>query len=249
MREYSDSTYGDSIADQYDEWYRDVAFGGDLHATVSFLHEIAGQDAALELGIGTGRVALPLKAKGPAVQGIDASSAMVERLRAKRGGPDVPVTIGSFADFDLGQQFRLVYVVSNTFFALASQEEQVSCFEAVARHLDARGAFVMEAFVPDLTRYQRGQHVGAARVGLDDVRLDVSTFDPSDQVVNSQHVVLSRGDVRLFPVRIRFAWPSELDLMARLAGLQLKERWGDWDRTAFRGDGAKHVSVWERRSS
>jgi Methyltransferase domain len=245
MREYSDSTYGDSIADQYDEWYGD-AFGGDLQTTVSFLHEIAGQDAALELGIGTGRVALPLSTKGSKVEGIDASSAMVERLRAKRGGPDVPVTIGSFSDFDLGEQFRLVYVVFNTFFALASQEEQVSCFEAVARHLDARGAFVMEAFIPDLTRFQRGQHVGAAHVGLDDVRLDVSTFDASDQVVSSQHVVLSRGDVRLFPVRIRFAWPSELDLMARLAGMSLRERWSDWSRAPFTSDSTTHVSVWEK---
>jgi hypothetical protein len=249
MRDYSDSTYGDRIAARYDEWYAEVPFGGDLDATVSFLRGIAGDGAALELGIGTGRVALPLKAEGSEVHGIDASEAMVERLRAKPGGAGVPVTVGSFADFDLGRRFRLVYVVFNTFFALASQEEQVACFGAVARHLDDGGAFVMEAFVPDPTRFQRGQHVGAVQVGLDDVRLDVSTFDASDQVVHSQHVVLSQGDVRMFPVRIRFAWPSELDLMARLAGLRLRERWGDWDRIPFRGDGARHVSVWERGSS
>lgn len=246
MQDYTDSTYGDRIADHYDEWYTDVPLAGDVDAAVSFLRGVAGHEAALELGIGTGRVALPLKAAGSDVHGIDASEAMVARLRAKPGGTDVPVTIGSFAEFDLGRRFRLVYVVFNTFFALANQEQQVSCFAAVARHLDDQGAFVMEAFVPDLSRFERGQHVGAVQVGVENVRLDVSTFDPTNQVVHSQHVVLSRGDVRLFPVRIRFAWPSELDLMARLAGLRLKDRWGNWDRTAFRGDGAKHVSVWER---
>jgi SAM-dependent methyltransferase len=246
VRDYADSTYGDRIASVYDEWYVDAPSGGDLDATVSFLRAISSGATALELGIGTGRVALPLKGAGSHVHGIDASEAMVARLRAKPGGADVPVTIGSFADFDLGRGFDLIYVVFNTFFALASQDEQVACFEAVARHLNEGGVFAMEAFVPDLGRYQRSQHVGAAHVGLDEVRLDVSTLDPSSQVVLTQHVVLSSGDARIFPVRIRFAWPAELDLMARLAGLRLQQRWGDWDRTPFRGDGPKHVSVWDR---
>jgi hypothetical protein len=247
MQDYTDATYGDRIADLYDEWYAGP-IDGELDATVSFLRQSAGDGTALELGIGTGRVALPLRAAGCDVHGIDASQPMLERLRAKPGGGDVPVTIGSFADFDLDRRFRLVYVVFNTFFALASQDEQVSCFAAVARHLDDGGALVMEAFVPDLGRFHQRQHVGAAQIGVESVRLDVSTFDPTNQVVHSQHIALSPGDVRLVPVRIRFAWPSELDLMALLAGLRLKERWGDWDRTAFRGDDAKHVSVWERAS-
>ena len=246
MRSYSDATYGDRIAEQYDDWYADLPVGGELEATVSFLEHIAGGGPALELGIGTGRVALPLGAGGMRVHGIDASEAMVARLREKADGTEVPVRLGSFADFDLGERFSLIYVVFNTVFALRTQEEQISCFASVARHLADGGAFVVEAFVPDPTRYTKGQHVGAVHVGDDQVRLEVSILDPTTQSVDCQYVVLSQGDVQMFPVRIRFAWPSELDLMARLAGMRLRERWGDWDRTPFAGDSTKHISVWEQ---
>jgi SAM-dependent methyltransferase len=248
MRRYSDATYGDRIADRYDEWYAHVPLGGELDATVSFLGQIAAGGPALELGIGTGRVALPLKASAIDLHGIDASRAMVARLHDKPGGAELSVSIGSFADFDLGRRFRLIYVVFNTLFALPTQEEQISCFASVARHLTDDGAFVVEAFVPDPTRFSKGQRVGVVHVGDDEVRLEVSIVEPTTQSVDSQYVVLSGGDVQMFPVRIRFAWPSELDLMARLAGLRLRERWADWDRTPFVGDGAKHISVWERSS-
>jgi hypothetical protein len=141
-----------------------------------------------------------------------------------------------------------VYVVFNTFFALLTQDDQVSCFQTIARHLTDDGAFVMEAFVPDLSRFDRGQRVGAVNVLTDEVDLEVTSHDPVAQQSVSQHIVLREGDVRLYPVRIRYAYVSELDLMARLAGLSLRDRFGDWDRRPFAAGSGKHVSVWERAS-
>lgn len=246
MDEYTASTYGERIADRYDDWYASRAFGGDVATTVAFLRELAGDDAALELGIGTGRLALPLRAAGVEIHGIDASSSMIARLRDKPGGDEIPVTTADFRSFDLGRRFGLVYVVFNTFFVLLTQDDQVECFAAIARHLDEGGAFAMEAFVPDLARFDRGQRVSAVDVGMDEVRLEVSHHDVVAQRTDSQHVVFGAGGVRLFPVRVRYAYPSELDLMARLAGLRLRERWADWDRSAFTAEAQKHVSVGER---
>jgi SAM-dependent methyltransferase len=247
METYTDATYGDRIAEVYDQWFEPgLAYTGPVEATVEFLRELAGNGPALELGIGTGRVALPLARLGVRVHGIDVSDAMVAKLREKDGGSDIPVTIESFADFELPERFRLVYVPFNTFFALRTQEEQVSCFAAVARHLTDDGAFVIEAFVPDPTRYQRGSHVSAIDMEGDELRIDVSRLEPSTQQVHSRHVII-RDDapVRVYPVELRFSYPSELDLMARLAGLRLRERWGNWDRSPFTGEG-KHISVWDR---
>jgi SAM-dependent methyltransferase len=244
MDEYTSATYGDRIADIYDARYEDV-LGGEPTATVTFLREAAGDGPALELGIGTGRIALPLRAEGVDVHGIDVSPAMVERLRAKPGGTDVPVTMGEFRDFTLAERFGLVYVVFNTFFGLLTQDDQVSCFRAIARHLTDGGAFVMEAFVPDVTRYDGGQRVGAVRVETDEVELEVSRHDPVAQQTVTQHVVVRQDGVRLYPVRIRYAHVSELDLMARIAGLRLRDRFGDWDRSPFTASSGRHVSVWE----
>jgi predicted TPR repeat methyltransferase len=246
MDEYTASTYGERIADRYDDWYASHTFGGGVATTVAFLRELAGDAAALELGIGTGRLALPLRAAGVEIHGIDASSSMIARLRDKPGGEEIPVTTADFPSFDLGRRFGLVYVVFNTFFVLLTQEDQVACFAAIARHLDEGGAFAMEAFVPDLARFDRGQRVSAVDVGMDEVRLEVSHHDVVAQRTDSQHVVIGGGGVRLFPVRVRYAYPSELDLMARLAGLRLRERWADWDRSGFTAEAQKHVSVWER---
>jgi SAM-dependent methyltransferase len=156
MDEYTDATYGDRIADVYDDVYGDLPYAGPIETTVEFLRRLAGGGPALELGIGTGRVALPLAESGVALRGIDASEAIVAKLRAKPGGADLPVTLRSFADFVIDERFSLIYVVFNTFFALRSQDEQVACFRAVARHLREEGVFVMEAFVPDLARYRQG---------------------------------------------------------------------------------------------
>lgn len=243
---YGPSTYGDRIAEVYDERYPVVPSAPDVATTIEFLASFAGASPALELGIGTGRVALPLAGAGVEVHGIDASAAMVERMRTKPGGAAIPVTIGDFRDFSLGTTFSVIYVPFNTFFGLLSQDDQVTCFRAVARHLTDDGVFVMEAFVPDLARFDRDQRVSALRVDPNQVSLDVSIYDPAAQINDTQHVVIREDGISLYPVRIRFAFAPELDLMARLAGLRLRERWADWDRTPFSGTSPKHISVWER---
>jgi SAM-dependent methyltransferase len=245
MDEYGPSTYGDRIADIYDERYAELPFGGELSATVAFLKDLAAEGPALELGIGTGRVAIPLVEAGVRVHGIDASDAMVAGLRAKPGGSAIDVTMGDFRDFSLEDRFRLVYVVFNTFFGLLSQDDQVSCFQAVSRHLSEDGVFVMEAFVPDVGRFDRGQRVSATRVELDEVELEVSKHDAIAQRTDSHHVVVREDGVRLYPVKVRYAHVAELDLMARLAGMRLRERWGDWDRSPLAPTSQKHVSVWQ----
>lgn len=242
---YQPSTYGDRIADVYDDIYLHAPIFGEVSFPVAFLASLANGGPALELGVGTGRIALPLQAAGVQVHGIDASTAMVEGLRAKPGGGDIDVTIGDFRDFALTTRFPLVYVVFNTFFGLLSQDDQVTSFRAVARHLAPGGAFVMEAFVPDLARFDRGQRVSAIRVDPDSVSLEVTQNDPVGQTTDSQRVVIREDGIRLYPVKIRFAYVSELDLMARLAGLRLRERWADWDRTPFSSASPKHISVWE----
>ena len=245
MKDYDEATYGDRIADVYDEWYRAL----DPAPAAETLAALGGGGAALELAIGTGRIALPLAAHGIEVHGIDASEAMVARLREKPGGERIPVTIGDFAEVAVDGRYALVYVAFNTFFALLSQEKQVRCFANVAEHLTDDGVFVIEAFVPDLARFDRGQRVNANRVEADLVILDVSIHDPVEQRVASQHVVLGGGGVRLQPVAIRYAFPSELDLMARLAGLELRERWSGWSREPFTPASGSHVSVYASRRS
>lgn len=245
MDDYGAATYGDRIAEVYDTLYGELPSGGNIADTVERLRELGRDRPLLELGIGTGRVALPLLESGAEVHGIDASEQMVSRLRGKPGGDRIPVTIGDFGDFALETRFGVVYVVFNTFFALLSQDEQVGCFQAVASHLLPDGVFVMEAFVPDVTRFMRGQNVSAVGVEPDEFALEISTHDPVLQRTDSQRVMIRDGGIRLFPVKIRYAYVSELDLMARLAGMRLRERWAEWDRTPFGGDAGKHISVWE----
>ncbi len=242
MDDYTASTYGERIADVYDSFYGSV----DVELRMDVLEELAAGGRALELGTGTGSFALPLAERGVDVHGIEISEAMVEELRAKEGGTGVPVTIGDFADVEVEGTFSLVYVLNNTFFMLTEQEAQVRCFENVAAHLDASGVFVVDAFVPDVTRFDRGQEVRTRLPDLDTVRLDVSTHDPMRQLVDFRHVLLSEAGIRVYPARLRYAWPSELDLMARLAGLRLRERWGDWRRGPFTSKSEGHVSVYER---
>jgi SAM-dependent methyltransferase len=241
MTEYRPETYGDRIAPVYDEMY-----GGmfEIEPVVERLAELARTGPALELGIGTGRIALPLTARGVPVHGIDASEAMVERLREKSGGADIPVAMGDFADVAVDGRFSLVYVVFNTFFALLTQEEQVRCFGNVAKRLAPGGVFLIEAFVPDMTRFVRGQNTQSSRVEMNRVSIDVSQLDPVNQHVTSQHIYITAQGIRMYPVQIRYAWPSELDLMARLAGLRLHHRWGGWRQEPFTAESTKHVSVY-----
>lgn len=239
METYQPATYGESIADLYDDWY-----AGYDEAIVTTLSELAQGGRVLELGIGTGRIALPLQRRGVEVDGIDASEAMVARLRAKPGGQNLPVTMGNFADVAVEGEYSLIYVLFNTFYALLTQEEQVRCFQNVARRLSPAGVFVIEAFVPDLTRFQGRQAVRAVQVEVDQIRLDVSQHDPVSQQVSSQHLMVSEQGIRLFPVRLRYVWPAEFDLMARLAGMRLKHRWDNWEKAAFSADSGKHISVY-----
>lgn len=224
--EYDDSTYGDRLAGIYDELYEDLF--DDKDELVGVLARLAGDGLALELAIGTGRIALPLAARGIPVHGIDASEAMIAKLRSKPGGEAIPVTMGDFADVGVDRDYSLVYLVFNTFFALLTQEDQVRCFANVARRLTPGGAFVVEACFPDVARYDRGQRVHASRVQVDRLALETSVHDPVEQTVLSQQVILTQEGTALYPVAIRYAWPSEMDLMAKLAGLDLRSRWGGW---------------------
>ena len=242
MESYGPHTYGDRIADVYDEWY-----GGafDIEGTVDFLAERAGEGPALELGIGTGRVALPLSRRGVEVRGIDASRAMVEVMRTKSGGDDIDVTIGDFAAVDVRGSYSLVYVVFNTLFALTSQRDQVACFRNVGERLAGEGVFVIECFAPDLTRFDRGQRVSVDRMSGDEVQLETSLHDSVNQRTSSRHTVFSAEGVKVYPVEIRYAYPPELDLMAELAGLRLRERHGGWRGEPFGPSSPSHVSVYE----
>lgn len=244
MNFYSHDTYGERVAGVYDDWYSDY----DPQA-IETLADLAGEGRALELGIGTGRFALPLSAKNIEVHGIDAASSMISRLRSKPGGEQLTVTEGNFADVPVDGEFALVYIVFNTFFALGSQDEQVRCFCNVAKHLAPGGYFVIEAYVPDLTRFSGGQVNWATKVTTDEVQLDVGRHEAASQRVISQKVVITEGNVRLFPVQVRYCWPSELDLMAQLAGLRLRERWSNWKREPFTSESGHHISVYEQAES
>jgi SAM-dependent methyltransferase len=234
-------SFGEDVAESYDDHPR-----GDEAAAVAFLEQLAGEGPALELAIGTGRIALPLAARGIRVDGIDLSPAMVAKLRSKPGGEELSVTIGNFADVPVEGTYRLIYVVFNTLFNLLTQDDQVRCFENVAAHLAEGGSFVVEAGVPnDFYRLRNNQHVDAESIGVDSVRLDVARHDPVTQRLEESHVSLSRDGIRLNPIVMRYSWPSELDLMARMAGLRLNERWDGWEREPFTSTG-NCVSVYGR---
>ena len=243
MDDYGAETYGDRIAEVYDDVVAEM--GLDTEGTVAFLAERAGGGPVLELAIGTGRIAIPLRARGLEIHGIDASEAMVAKLRGKPGGAGIPVTFGDFADVGVEDRYTLVFVVFNTLWALLTQEEQVRCVRGVAEHLTEDGLFVVEAFVPDPGRFDRGQRVNVRSIATRRVSLEASMHDPVTQRVSAQQISLEEGGgIRMYPVEIRYVWPSELDLMARLAGMRLRERWGGWHGEPFTGDG-RHVSVYE----
>src|SRR5215470_4963737 len=239
---YDNTTYGDRIASRYDSFIQ--ISQEQTQAAVEALATSAKDGPVLELGIGTGRIALPLGEKGLAVHGIDASSQMIEELRRKPGGNAIPITIGDFGDVAVEGKFSLIYVVFNTFFSLLTQEDQVRCFANVASHLLPGGLFVIEAFVPDPARFVRNQNIVASKVEIDEVRLDVVLHDPVHQHLKAQHLIIANGTIQTYPIQLRYAWPSELDLMAQLAGLKLKERWSNWQRSPFTSGDSTHVSIY-----
>jgi SAM-dependent methyltransferase len=244
VKGYGAATFGERMADVYDTWYGTQRAAETTQHSVEVLADLAAGGRVLELAIGTGRVALPLAARGLSVHGIDASEAMVAKLREKPGGDAIPVTIGNFADVGVDGAFDLVFVVFNTLFNLTSQAEQVRCFHNVARHLSATGVFVVEAFVPDLSSFVNHQAVRTVHITADSACLEASVHDPVAQTVQYQYIEFTHAGTRLYPVPMRYAWPSELDLMARLAGLELRERWGGWDRSPFQASSSGHVSVY-----
>lgn len=236
-------SFDDDVAETYDR----LAQRGDEMATVAFLEQLARGGPALELAIGTGRIALPLAARGIRVDGIDFSSAMVARLRAKPESARIAVTLGNFADVAVAGAYRLIYVVFNTLFNLLTQDEQVRCFENVAAHLTDDGLFVVEGGVPaEWHRLRNNQYVDAEAIEVGSVRLDVARYDPVSQLLEETHVFLSSTGIRLNPIVTRYAWPAELDLMARIAGLRLKERWAGWSREPFTSTSSNCVSVYGR---
>ncbi|MGH2599638.1 MAG: class I SAM-dependent DNA methyltransferase [Dehalococcoidia bacterium] len=243
MKNYQPAmSFGEEVA----AMYRDVQRGDEV-AAVAFLESLAGGGPALELAVGAGRIALPLAAQGIRVDGIDISPAMVAQLRAKPGGDQIVVTIGDFAAVPVPGAYRLIYVVWNTLFNLLTQDDQVRCFENVAAHLTDDGSFVIEAFLPGyLYRLRDHQYVDAEAVEVDEVRLDVARHDPVTQLLEESHVHLTREGVRVYPIVARYAWPSELDLMARIAGLRLKERWAGWNRELYTATSSNLVSVYGR---
>jgi len=228
--------------------YDDLAQRGEEEATVEILAGLADGGRALELAIGTGRIALPLAATGVGVDGIDFSPPMVARLRAKPGGDAINVTMGDFADVGVAGTYRLIYVVFNSFFNLLTQDDQIRCFQNVAAHLSEDGSFVIEggctlSFIDHL---RAGQYVDAEDIAVDAVRFDLVRLDPSTQMLYENHVRVSHDGVSFNPVVQRYAWPSELDLMARFAGLRVQERWGGWNRQAFTANSDNIVSVYQR---
>ena len=243
MDDYEPRTsFGADTAATYDDDPR-----GDEGETVAFLEQLAGGGPVLELAIGTGRIAIPLAARGLAVDGIDFSPEMVARLRAKPGGATIPITMGDFAEVGVPGSYPLIYLVYNTLFNLLTQDDQVRCFENVAAHLTDDGSFVVEAFVPSfLYRLRDDQYVDAEAIKMSEVWLDVGRHDAATQRLEETHVVLSSTGVRLYPIVSRYSWPSELDLMARVAGLRLRNRWGGWNQEPFDTNSSWHVSVYGR---
>jgi SAM-dependent methyltransferase len=245
--------FDERIAQRYEAYWPHLFEPAAIEEVVSFLADLAGGGSALEFGggsalefgVGTGRIALPLSQRGVAVHGIDISPAMVARLRAAPGGQHVGVTVGDFATATAGGLFRLVYLLRNTIENVTTQDEQVECFRNAAAHLEPGGSFVIEVEVPPLRRLPPGETVRAFTVTPQHLGFD--EFDTAGQGLVSHHYWILDGKLETFSSPFRYAWPSELDLMARLAGMTLRERWSNWQREPFTSESTAHISVWERR--
>ena len=236
--------FGEPVAARYDESSADMFKPAVVDPVVGILAELAGDGAALELGIGTGRIAIPLAGRGVPVHGIDLSEAMVARLRAKPGAERVGVTIGDFATTTVEGRFSVAYLVFNTIMNLTTQDEQVACFRNVAAHLEPGGCFVVEVGLPDLQRLPPGETVRPFAVT--ETRLGFDEYDVATQGLISHHYTVTDGNLEIRSIPFRYVWPSELDLMARLAGMTRRSRWSGWNREPFIDDSRKLVAVWEK---
>ena len=240
MEDFRPETYGERVADVYDQWYKPV----ETDDEVALLAELAAGGRALELGVGTGRVAIPLAQHGVEVVGLDASPAMITAMRKKPGGDKVGVEMGDMEKVDVAGEFSLIFVVFNTFFQLYSQESQLNCFRNVAAHLAPGGRFLIHGFVPDMSTVEAGQHIGVREAGLDLVRLEATTYDRLEQRIDTTQIRITEQGIRLVHAKLRYALPSELDLMAQVAGLQLEARYGAFDRSEFNDGSAWAVSIY-----
>jgi len=236
--------FGDEVAGRYDESSADMFEPDVLDPAVEFLAELAADGAALELGIGTGRIALPLSQRGIRVAGIDLSEAMVAKLHEKPGGDAIEVAIGDFSTTKVDGTFSLAYLVFNTIGNLTTQDAQAACFENVAAHLEPGGCFVIEVGMPGLRTLPPGERFQVFDFGTEHIGID--EYDVETQGLISHHLSLRDGAWRLLSMPFRYVWPAELDLMARHAGMSLRERWSGWRREPFTHESTKHVSVWEK---
>jgi SAM-dependent methyltransferase len=241
---HADGYFDERVAARYDESGAEMFDAAVVDPAVDLLAEIAGGGRALELGIGTGRIALRLARRGVAVHGIELSQAMVARLRAKPGGEEIGVTIGDFATTTVDGTFSVAYLVFNTIMNLTTQAAQVACFRNVAAHLEPGGCFVIEVGVPGLRRLPPGETIHAFHVSEN--RWGIDEYDVVNQGLTSHQFEIVDGRAERFSVPFRYAWPSELDLMAQLAGMRLRDSSGGWKREPFTSESGKHVSVWEK---
>ncbi len=239
-----DGYFDEPVAARYDESAAEMFDPAVVDTVVDLLVELAESGRALELGIGTGRIALPLARRGVPVHGIELSKAMVARLREKPGSEDIGVTIGDFATATVGGTFSVAYLVFNTIMNLTTQAAQVACFRSVAAHLEPGGCFVIEVGVPELQRLPPGDTIRAFYVS--ESRWGIDEYDVAMQGLTSHHFEIVDGRVERVSMPFRYAWPSELDLMAELAGMRLRERWSGWKREPFTSDSRSHVSIWEK---
>lgn len=235
-----ESSFGPDVAANYDNRLR-----GDEVAAAAFLADFAGGRPALEFAIGTGRIALPLAAKGVPVDGIEISPDMVQRLQSKPGGQQISVTLGDMTTTSMGRRYGLVYLVFNTIFNLLTADEQVRCFQNAARHLEPDGYFVVETAVPHAwIAPDQSDYVHAEYVGMDRVGFDVARYDPVSQLLEENHVTITLDGIKMMPIVCRLITPGEMDLMARIAGLRLVQRYANWERSVFDATSKAHVSVY-----
>ena len=244
MAQVPKNYFDERIAKSYEAKWPEIFEPAVVDAAVSFLADLAGSGAALELGIGTGRIALPLSQRGVRVHGIELSPAMVAQMRTKPGAEAIAVTIGDFATTSVEGSFKLAYLVRNTITNLTTQDAQVQCFRNVAAHLEPGGCFVIEVYVPELQRLPPGETIHAFTVTP--THLGFEEYDVATQIAFSHHYLVVDGRLETFSAPFRYVWPSELDLMARLAGMNLRERWSGWKREPFTSDSTTHVSVWQK---
>ena len=241
---HDDGYFDDRVAARYDASAAEMFDPAEVEPLVDLLVQLARGGRALELGIGTGRIALALAQRGVPVHGVDMSKAMVARLRAKPGGEDVGVTIGDFATTTVDGTFSLAYLVFNTISNLTTQAAQVACFRNVAAHLEPGGCFLIEVGIPELRRLPPGETIRAFHVS--DTRWGLDEYDVAVQGLTSHHFEIVDGRAERLSIPFRYTWPAELDLMAQLAGMRLRERWSGWKREPFTSESRRHVSVWEK---